>query len=74
MQIVRCETLTKAAQGQLIEIRDTGGNCFMLLRNLAPGESLLTGPFPTAVSAEQAGIDEARRRGIEVLNVVHTAP
>lgn len=73
MKINRCETLTEAVTGPYIEIRDAGDGCYLLHRALLEDESLLTGPFPTATVAEQAGVAEAERRGLETLNIVWTS-
>jgi hypothetical protein len=73
MQIVQCKSLEDAERGPFIEIREGGGNSFMLSVSLVEGESLLTGSFPSAATAESFGVKEAERRGIEILNVVHTS-
>lgn len=72
MQIRRCETLDEAMKGPMIEVRDGGNGSYMLSRALTQDGSLLSGPFPSVATAEQAGIDEATRLNIEVLNIVHT--
>ncbi len=73
MQIVQCKSLSEAERGPFIEIRESGENSFVLSVSLSEGESLLSGSFPSAATAESFGVREAERRGIEILNVVHTS-
>lgn len=72
MHIHRCKTLEDANPGPYIEVRKVTDGAYVVSVSLADGESLLTGQFPSASVAEKFGIDEAERRGIETLNVVHT--
>ena len=72
MHIHQCKTLEDANYGPYIEVRKATDGAYVVSVSLADGELLLTGQFPSASVAEKFGIDEAKRRGIETLNVVHT--
>lgn len=72
MKINRYETLTEAGPGPCIEVRCEGDGYYLLRRALTEGESLRSGPFPTANIAENEGVSEAERRGVKILNIVHS--
>lgn len=72
MHIHHWQSLEDASSGPYIEVRKVTDGSYFVSVSLAEGESLLTGQYPSAILAEQFGVREAERRGIETLNVVHT--
>lgn len=72
MKINRVDTLDDALRGPAIEVSALDGETFVVVMFLTRDGNGSDGPFPTAKSAEEAGIAAAERAGIDELNVVHT--